>query len=60
MPSDMTSDMPLSIPAIVERAAAEYGSAEGLVDGDLLWRYDMAAVGHPMTAHASAKLARAS
>jgi hypothetical protein len=30
----------------------------GLVDGDLLWRYDMAAVGHPMTPHVSAKLSR--
>ena len=35
MPSDMTTDLPLSIPAIVERAAATFGSAEGLVDGDL-------------------------
>jgi len=31
----MTSDLPLSIPAIVERAADIFGSAEGLVDGDL-------------------------
>jgi len=28
----------------------------GLVDGDLLWAFDMAAVGHPLTSHLSAKL----
>ena len=28
----------------------------GLVDGELLWRYDMAAVGLPSTAHISARL----
>ena len=31
----------------------------GLVDGELLWRFDMAAVGHPLTAHLSARLQRA-
>ncbi|MGZ4717844.1 MAG: FadD3 family acyl-CoA ligase [Acidimicrobiales bacterium] len=36
MPSDMTNpDLPLTIPAVVERAAARFGSLEGLVDGDL-------------------------
>ena len=28
----------------------------GLVDGDLLWTFDMAAVGHPLTSHLSARL----
>ena len=28
----------------------------GLVDGELLWRYDMAAVGEPLTAHLSGRL----
>lgn len=28
----------------------------GLVDGELLWAYDMAAVGHPLTSHLSARL----
>jgi hypothetical protein len=31
----------------------------GLVDGDLLWRYDMTAVGEPLTAHLSARLQKA-
>jgi acyl-CoA synthetase (AMP-forming)/AMP-acid ligase II len=35
MPSDMTADLPLTIPAVVERAADRFGSLEGLVDGDL-------------------------
>jgi THAP4-like, heme-binding beta-barrel domain len=39
--------------------AKEYSAATriyGLVSGDLLWAMDMAAVGHPMTSHASAQL----
>lgn len=30
----------------------------GLVDGDLLWAFDMAAMGHPMQSHLSARLVR--
>ena len=40
-------------------SAKDYSSGTrlyGLVDGELLWRYDMEAVGHPMTAHISARL----
>jgi hypothetical protein len=39
--------------------AKEYTAARrmyGLVEGDLLWVLDMAAVGQPLTAHASARL----
>lgn len=41
--------------------AKEYTAATrmyGLVEGDLLWVMDMAAVGQPLTAHASARLKR--
>jgi hypothetical protein len=41
--------------------AKEYTAAQrmyGLVDGDLMWVMDMAAVGQPMTPHASARLRR--
>ncbi|MBI1378319.1 MAG: DUF1794 domain-containing protein [Frankiales bacterium] len=40
-------------------SAKEYTSGTrlyGLVDGELLWRYDMAAVGQPLAAHLSATL----
>ena len=43
-------------------SAKEYISGQrlyGLVQGDLLWAYDMAAVGHPLTSHVSARLKRA-
>ena len=39
--------------------AKEYTAAQrmyGLVEGDLLWVMDMAAMGQPMTSHASARL----
>jgi hypothetical protein len=41
--------------------AAEYTAATrlyGLVEGDLLWVLDMAAVGSPLSSHASARLKR--
>ena len=41
--------------------AKEYTAATrlyGLVEGDLMWVMDMAAVGHPLTSHASARLKR--
>lgn len=48
--------------AIVRAAGTkEYGSASrmyGLVDGHLLWAWDIAALGTPLRAHASARLAR--
>jgi hypothetical protein len=43
------------------RTAKEYTAATrmyGLVEGDLLWVMEMAAVGHPLGAHASARLKR--
>jgi hypothetical protein len=42
--------------------AKEYSAGHrlfGLVQGDLLWAYDMAAAGQPLTAHVSARLKRA-
>jgi hypothetical protein len=41
--------------------AKEYTAAQrmyGMVEGDLLWVMDMAAVGQPLTSHASARLQR--
>jgi hypothetical protein len=48
---------------LVARTATskEYNAAHrmyGLVEGDLLWVMEMAAVGRPMTSHASARLKR--
>lgn len=42
-------------------SAKEYDAGSrlyGLIDGDLGWAYDMAAVGEPMTNHLSARLAK--
>jgi hypothetical protein len=42
-------------------SAKEYTAGHrlyGLVEGDLLWAYDMAAVGQPLTSHLSARLKR--
>lgn len=48
--------------AVVRAAGAkEYGSATrlyGLVDGHLLWAWDIAALGTPLRSHASARLAK--
>jgi hypothetical protein len=44
------------------QTAKEYTAGHrlyGLVDGKLLWAYDMAAVGHPLQPHLSATLERA-
>lgn len=40
-------------------SAKEYSAGQriyGLVNGNLMWAYDMAAVGHPLTSHMSAEL----
>jgi hypothetical protein len=41
--------------------AKEYSSGQrvlGLVEGDLLWAWDMSAIGSPLRSHASARLER--
>ena len=52
----------LSTDAVVRTGTAkEYAAGSrlyGLVEGDLLWAFDMAAVGQPLTSHASARLKR--
>lgn len=53
----------ISTDAVVRTAAAkEYAAASrmyGLVDGHLLWAWDIAALGRELASHASARLARA-
>lgn len=52
----------ISSDAIVRAAGAkEYGAATrlyGLVDGHMLWAWDIAALGTPLRSHASARLAK--
>lgn len=52
----------ISSDAVVRAAGAkEYGAASrmyGLVDGHMLWAWDIAALGTPLRAHASARLAK--
>jgi THAP4-like, heme-binding beta-barrel domain len=52
----------LETDAVMRTASAkEYNAATrlyGLVEGDLLWAMDMAAVGVPLRSHASARLKR--
>jgi hypothetical protein len=52
----------LSTDAVMRSSSAkEYVAATrmfGLVDGSLLWAWDMAALGNPLASHASAKLER--
>ena len=40
-------------------ATEKTDTAEVYVDGHLLWAWDIAALGSPLSAHASARLARA-
>ncbi len=52
----------LATDAVMRSANAKAHTAStrmyGLVDGDLLWAWDIAALGRPLTSHASGKLAR--
>ena len=53
---DLTTDMVARTVTAKEYTAAQ--RMYGQVEGDLLWVMDMAAVGQPMTPHASARLKR--
>lgn len=53
---ELSTDVVARSPAAVEYSAAT--RLYGRVEGDLLWAMDMAAVGRPMTSHASARLKR--
>lgn len=52
----------LSTDAVMRSSTAKEHTAStrmyGLVDGHLLWAWDLAALGRPLTSHASARLAR--
>lgn len=54
---EMSTDVVVRLPTAKEYTAGH--RMYGLVDSQLLWRFDMAAVGQPLQAHASAALARA-
>lgn len=53
---DLTTDLMAHTASGAEMAAAT--RMYGLVDGDLLWAWDLAAFGHELRSYASARLAR--
>lgn len=53
---DLASDLVARTPDAAELTAAT--RLYGLVDGDLLWTWDIAAFGHPLQSYASARLSR--
>lgn len=53
---DLVSDLFARTATAAEMAAAT--RLYGLVDGELMWAWDLAAFGHPMQTYASARLAR--
>jgi len=55
---DIATDLMASAPSGAEMAAAT--RMYGLVDGDLLWAWDLAAFGHELRSYASARLTRVS
>ena len=54
---EIRTDVVVRMPTAKEYTAGH--RIYGLVDSQLLWRFDMAAMGQPLQAHASAALARA-
>jgi hypothetical protein len=55
---DLASDLIARTPDAAELSAAT--RLYGLVEGDLMWTWDIAAFGHPLQSYASARLSRAS
>ena len=53
---DLVSDLIARTATAAEVAAAK--RLYGLVNGELMWAWDLAAFGHPMRTYASARLAR--